>query len=114
MAFDYGNSVTTATRLISTYGRTMTLRTTTETGDPWDPTQTSSDTDIIGVAVDYRSSEIDGDMVQTTDKRFLLTSTVTPTLQDKIVDNSTEYSIVNIREIKPGDTVVLYDVQVRI
>ena len=114
MAYDYSRMVSTATRLISKYGRSMTLRSTTETGDPWNPTQTNSDTAITGTVVDYKSSEIDGDAIQTNDKRILIDSTAVPTLQDKVVDGSVEYSIIDIREIKPGSTVVLYDLQVRI
>ena len=61
-----------------------------------------------------RRSEIDGDVIRTDDKRILINSSVTPTLQDKIVDDSVVYSIVNIREVKPGGSTIFYDLQVRV
>lgn len=114
MTFDYSNAVATATRLISAYGRSMVLRSTTETGDPWAPVQSNVNTDIIGVSVEFRRSEIDGDVIRTDDKRILINSSVTPTLQDRIIDDSVDYSIVNIREVKPGGSTIFYDLQVRV
>lgn len=102
----------TATRMIAKFGLGMILRSQVATGTAWDPTLTVTDTTITGVVSDYNASEIDGTLVQLNDKKILIGSEITPTVAMKIVDGG-EMSIVNVKTIKPGDTVVLYEVQAR-
>jgi hypothetical protein len=97
---------------IAEYGRSMTLRSKTSTGTAWDPTLTNSDQTIKGVVKDYSAFEIDGTLVMQGDKKIILGATYAPTTAMKIVDGI-EMSIVSVKEIKPGDTVLAYEVQVR-
>lgn len=109
--FDYSNVNLTASALIERFGRTMTLRTLVQSGSAFDPTVTNSDTSIIGVMTGYRANQIDGTMIQSGDKLLLTHSAVT--VQDKIVDDGKEYSVITVNVVKPGGTTLLHKVQVR-
>ena len=98
--------------MIAKYGRPMTLRSQATSGTAWDPTIVTTDTTINGVVVDYSLFEIDGTLVQRVDKRILVGAAVVPTVAMKIVDG-VEMSVMNVKEIKPGDTVIAYEVQAR-
>lgn len=110
--FDYSNVNLTASALIERFGRNMTLRTLVQSGSAFDPTVTNSDTSIIGVMTWYRANQIDGTLIQAGDKLLLTHSAVT--IQDKIVDEGKEYSVVTVDVVKPGGTTLLYKVQVRL
>lgn len=109
--FDYTNLSATSARLINRFGRNLKKRTITNSGTEWNPTQTATDTDIDGVIVAYGLDEIDGTLIMTTDKKLLTTSAVE--LDDKIVDGSTVYAVVSVSVVEPGDTKLLYKVQLR-
>lgn len=109
--FDYAPLDTTASALIERFGRTMTLRTLVQSGSAFDPTVTNSDASITGVMTGYRANQIDGTLIQAGDKLLLTHSAVT--VQDKIVDDGKEYSVITVDTVKPGGTTLLYKVQVR-
>lgn len=102
----------TAVQMIAKYGRSMALRSQATSGPEWDPVIVTTDTAINGVVVDYSLFEIDGTVIQQGDKRILVGAAVMPTVAMKLVDG-VEMSIVNVKEIKPGDTVIAYEVQAR-
>lgn len=69
-----------------------------------------------GVFSSYKRQDIDGSLIQATDKLLLLSAyelDVTPSLMDKIYYGGIPYQILSIEEIKPADTTVLYKVQLR-
>ncbi len=131
-----------ATRLIDKHGRTMILvRINDEGSTPWNPTQTEQYRDIVGVQSKFTSSEIDGELIRSTDKLFLIDTKAKITTAMRIRDYGPgvdliplgeweagidgfgvpgdtqvqyDYSIVNIEEVKPGNTSILYKVQVRL
>ena len=114
MADVYTRAAATSARLITKYGRSLSLKTEAFTGaTPWAPTVTPTSTTITGVVSDYQQKDIDGTLIQAGDKKFVISSAVVPTLAGRIVDGSLEYSIVSVTEIKPGATAVLYIVQGR-
>lgn len=110
---DYGPLAATATRLIDQFGRSATLVSMTPgTGyDPGEPTESNAAVRIV--AWDYRQSERDGTLIQMNDRRVMMDATATPVSQDRLVDGSDEFVVVNVEAIKPGPTALAYIVQLR-
>lgn len=111
MAYDYSNILATAVSLIDKFGRTMQKRTTTKSGDAWNPTISTLDENIVAVSVGYKANEIDGTLIMATDKKLLTYDEVTT--DNFVVDNSIQYSVISINTINPGDTKIIYKVQIR-
>lgn len=119
--FNYQKSQDTATRLITKFGRTMTVRDIVE--GAYDPSTgstsiTITDNDTVGVEVNLPSNMLneklqDGSLVQLTDKMVLLKSLVAPTLTDRLVIGSEVFTISNIDKISPASIVVLYKLIIR-
>lgn len=99
--------------LVSRLGRAVTVRTNVNTGTKFDPVITPTDAAATAAVFDFDASETDGSIIQENDKEFVLSSTVPVTKQNKIVDGSIEYAIVNLEELSPGSDVLMYIVQGR-
>lgn len=110
--YDYSKLAQTAINLIARFGKTVQLRTVTNSGSDFDPNLTNVDTPIKAVISDYKNYDIDGTLILAKDKKMITTSSVT--LSDNIVDGSTVYSVVSVNEIAPSTTVLVYKVQLRI
>ena len=102
-----------ATRLIAKNGRQVFLISSTGSGDPWDRVIVDAETPVTVVQVEYESREINGNTVAMGDKKFLMDSKIVPNNTMKIKDGDTEYSIVSIDHLQPGETSIMYTVQVR-
>lgn len=110
--YDYTSIAATARRLIDRFGRTVTRREITNTGTEWNPVQTPVDTPLQGAFVNFSKNEIDNTLILSTDKKLLTYDEVL--LTDIIVDDSIEYSVVPpLDTINPGDTKIIYIVQLR-
>ena len=68
-AFDYVDARTTAEELIKDFGQAGTLTQTVNSGLSYDPTQTTTDHAITLVVLAYDESEIDGSLIEVTDKK---------------------------------------------
>lgn len=115
-AFDYARSVATATRLIARFGTSGTIRRTTNTGDAWNPTQTTKDHDCTLVVTNYSVSQIDGTLIQKNDRRVFVSTdglTITPTPDDLIIVDGVTLAIINVLPVKPAAIVVMYEIQAR-
>lgn len=120
---DYVSLASVAERLIEQNGRDVTLRkenrTPADSNAPWQGTS-GAVTDIgplKGVFVEYDNEGIDGDRVRRGDKRLFVAANDT-SLQivegfDKVVDGTETWAIVAVRIVQPGDTLIIYDIQVR-
>lgn len=113
MSFDYSGLQSTATRLISKFGRDFTLRTLIKSGPSYNPVIVNSDQTIKGVFTKFKAGEVDGTLIQSSDKMVIVDSAVIPSVDQRIADGSSEYSIVNVDEIKPGEVGMIYKVQAR-
>lgn len=120
MAYDYTGLQGTATRLLASYGRAMSLRsqtyTTPNTATPWNKTVTNADLAITGVVEDYRQAEVDGTKIKQGDKRILVAGSITtaPAAGKQIVDGAVVYTIQDVTTLQPGGTALLYVCQVRL
>lgn len=103
----YDRAVNMADRMIRKYGKVTSayLR------------RDGTDYPVAVVRLDYRVSDIDGNLIRRTDKRILMPAknlTVAPDMEtDQLVIGSKVYQIKNITTLEPGDVAVLYDMQVR-
>lgn len=101
--------------LIRRLGRDVTLRQYTLSGSDFDPTRTATDTTVTAAVFDYQANEaFEGSIIQRDDKLFLVASNTVVTKQDKIVEGSKEYHLVDVESIGPGDDVFYYAIQARL
>jgi hypothetical protein len=116
MPFDYTSVRDTADELLEEFGMAATIRRLANTGDPYDPTQTATDTACTVVVTDYAHSEKDGTRIQVKDRKVLVAAgslAITPTPADRFVLGGISYEIVAVSPLEPGGTVVMYEMQVR-
>ena len=102
-----------ATEMIGENGRTMLLRTFTQSGDPWSPSLTPVDTPIIGLQTGWTRSDRDQFLIETGDIKILIDSSVEPSTAGRIVDGSVDYSIIDFVTVAPGEQTIFYKVQAR-
>lgn len=115
--FDYAEAAADAVAMVAEFGATGAIRRTTNSGDAWNPTQTTTDYDAVMAIVEYTNRDIDGTRIRATDRRVLVSTSglsITPTTADKVITADGDgLSIVNVNIVKPATTVVLYDIQAR-
>ena len=115
---DYVKSAATATRLITKFGQSATLRHytigtySTATGLN---TVTTSDVTAKAALFDFAQGQTlqAGNLIQAGDKQALMAVTQTPAMQDHVIVGSKEYVILSIGEVNPAGTVCLYDLHLR-
>lgn len=74
----------------------------------------SADLAVTVVISDFAKHEIDGTLIRRTDKRVIMSGAEdAPLMNDKLVVAGVEYEVIRIEEIKPGNVVVAYEMQVR-
>lgn len=70
--------------------------------------------EVKTVITNYRDSAIDGVMILTGDRQAVIAANVVkPRIGDILNDQGQEYAIVNVIEIGPGDTPLVYKLQIR-
>ena len=106
-----------ATDAIIENGRAATLVTISNSGNAWDPVQTSMEVDVIVLQTAFKAEDKNQWLIEAHDKALLLDSSVTPIVGSTLVDTvdgvTTHYSIVNIATLAPGETTILHKLQVR-
>lgn len=111
----YDRLQATASRLIAQYGREVILLKRTTSGTAYNPVVTENSHYVYGVQSEYKSHEIDGTLIQRNDKKFLVySSLVVPDTKDALQDGTKKYSIIDVKEIKPGTTNIFYEIQARL
>jgi|GEM_PF-6124181 len=95
-------------------GKPLSLKTETVTGgDEWNPTTTTETKSIIGIQSTFQKGEIDGSIIQNNDKKYIVSNEYEISTTDKLIDGTTEFSIINADPVAPGGTTILYIVQAR-
>lgn len=109
-----------ANELLTEFGDTWTLRRVNKgTYNPSTNTRTTDSTDNYSVKCvrqNYKNNQIDGENIQNGDILLLVDAyglEITPDTTDIFINSSETWQIVNIELIKPGDTIVMYKIQVR-
>lgn len=114
MSTFYAEMVDVAIELIDEFGRPVTLLTPVKGAassiDPRRNTQPPSRAPTIAAEVGFEAREIDGDLIRSTDRRYLFKPDVTPTPDDRIEDDDGEHAVIRVLREKQGPTVLLYEV----
>ena len=122
VAINQNNLADMASRLIKSNGRDLTVRTIAEgTFDFTTNTissNTASDETVKGVITDFKKFQIDDQNIKADDKMALFAAKdVTGTIdQDTVIidsDDSTNYHVINVDQLKPGTVNMIYKVQIR-
>jgi len=118
MSFDYTKTREKANSLIVKFGMPLIVRRAqTDSTTPWNPEELShTDYPGYGVVTEFNRREVDGTLVQTGDKKVLLSAEdlqIAPETSDLVVVDGVEYKIVTINPLSPAGTVVLYELQIR-
>lgn len=116
----YGSIASLTARQIADKGRAITLvYKSPGVYSPGSDSVVGGSTETVEVSAvfsNYQESQIDGSFVRIGDKRALIAANDlddVPKTNDEIIDGENLYKIVNVKEIAPGDTVVLYELQLR-
>lgn len=119
---DYASLAATAERLIDENGRDVTLVKRSETpadvSKPWRGTLADDTTLVVKAAiVPFEAEDQEGDLVRREDKQAFVAANVTSPNEienfDEVDDGADTYKIVSADVIEPGDTRVLYVLQLR-
>ena len=121
MTYDYSKAASNALKKINDKGRTITLREPSR-DQVFDPENftfeegTPVDTEAKGLFTQFATKDVDGELIKRTDKRVLIPASAldaAPENSAKILDGGTEYQVINTEILQPGDTPIIYMVQVR-
>lgn len=117
-SFDYGRSASTATRLITRFGQMGAVRRITPGNGPdYDPGPgTPTDYPARFVITEYDNREIDGTRIQATDRKAMVSPDleIEPKTTDLLIgSDGRKLTIVSISPIKPAETVIVWQLQVR-
>ena len=119
-AFDYAALELKAAALINKFGRAAILRLITktpiDTAKPWQgTTDTKTDTTITAVFLDYSLEDAEGSLVHRSDQKVFMRGNlgIDVTDQDKIVDGTSEWAIVDVFPLNPGGVTLLFELQLR-
>lgn len=117
---DYVSLANTANRLIDENGRTISILTRSDTlpdsAKPWEPSALQNPVSAKGVFLDYTKSEIATGIVEQSDQRLLVAAknlTGDINTAQQVIDNSQTWEVINVREIKPADIIIYYEIQCR-
>lgn len=120
MSFNYAGLAKSALSNIDKFGRNVTYRTVTKgTYNTATGTKTggsNTDQTVKAVITAVKKSQIDGEVIQRGDKVALIAASalnVVPNTGDIIIDGTSKLKVVEVMDVEPGDTAILYKVVVR-
>lgn len=117
MAFNYTRAAATARRLITNFGRTVTLRyTTAGSGPAYNPgAGTPVDETVVAANVQRSVVNRSDNVVQVGDRIYLIEAPDggIPGTEDILIDGGTEYRIVDVAPLQPGGTLVYLEILAR-
>lgn len=112
MSFDYAASAETATRLIAKFGRAMTLKRKSLSGDQWSPTPANSDVSVRGVDLRIKEADLPSSLVGVVTRKILLEAKegVTVSKTDKLTIGGVTSEIEHLTKLAPAGPVVFWTV----
>lgn len=93
-------------------GREVSLRGRVNIGSDYDPVFDNTDTPVQAAEI-KKVTDMPGFTIEKDDKLLWLKSDIVPTTSDLLIDENTDYTIVNVQEYKAGELVCAYVIQVR-
>ena len=109
--YNYSSIASTAQHLINKFGRDITVITQTQSGTDYAPTITETESTIKAVITNFSINEIDGTIIQTSDKKILTYEEIKP--EQVVSIDGDRLSIINVGTVAPGDTKIIYKGQLR-
>ena len=103
----HSSSLKAANKAIKKHGRDIILRDMIETGPAYDPTLTPNDLPTKGVFDSYDDNELKKD------RKVLIYADPVADATMKLVDDGTEFEIVSVEQVRPGDLLIMQILQVR-
>lgn len=118
-AFDYLESRADADELIEEFGQSVAIRRTTNSGTPWEPTQTTADYPTKAARVEFTMKQIRTRTVLATDTRWLVAAgplgNVVPAVDDALVVGGVVVGkLVQVDPLNPAGIAVMFDCHVRV
>lgn len=115
MSFYDNIKTETVIPLLTEFGKNIELhkRTTIEISPGNVQTLWNLDTTGIGIQTEYSNMSIDGTLIKKQDKKIIVTNINQPDEGDKLKIDNVFWNIIDINELKPASSVVLYKIQVR-
>jgi hypothetical protein len=116
MSFSYQRLAEISAREISAKGRDITLRRRTRSFDPANGlvTETVSDQAARGLFTLYEAGQRVGSTIQQGDQGLLLAGLATPPSdEDEVLDGGLTWQVLRVERLQPGDTALLYRLQLR-
>lgn len=110
----YSRAQSQAERALNKYGRDCHLVSFVKSGTDYDPDITEVLTPCKVLQSIFTTNEIDGTLVRRDDKKFLIGSDHSPTIEMNLKDGDKTYSIISIQEVKPGPTLIMSKIQARL
>lgn len=112
----YERAKATADRLLTKFGRTISI--VKQTGTPgaviWEPGAVdSTTTDVVGITTNFKENQVDGELIRATDTLVLLPADVAVDEDDKLIVDGRTYDVVNPMLIQPGGMALLQKIQAR-
>ncbi|ECT8547624.1 hypothetical protein B0011_05920 [Salmonella enterica subsp. diarizonae serovar 48:i:z] len=119
MPYNYARLKNRGTLLIKKYGYTLSLVRPAKSGIDPNTGDRMADTSpqiftVTGIDQQYKQSDIDGTLIQTGDKKILLTAETGPEQGDYLTDGRSRWDVITITPVKPANEVLLYSLQVRL
>ena len=115
MAFDYAPMQAVASGLLARFGRSSIVRSPNVTStDPAAGTVTTGapvDTTVNAVLVSINEKNAPGMLIESGDKLAIMDGAID--IEDQFIQDSEIWQVVNVIEIKPGDTSLIWKAQVR-
>lgn len=115
-AFNYARTAATATRLLTRFGASCTLKRLADAAyDPATGTATPAVTPFATTAVvfDYDQRQIDGTLIRQGDRRAYMDATVAPRQGDRLTWQGAELQVVAVRPLSPAGVAFLFEAQLR-
>ncbi len=120
MPFNYANSKATADRLLTQFGRAVTLRRVAQGAyddDTGTVTLTTTDEDATAVLLNFSDRERAGNQaILAQDRKALVAVSALaspPVVGDRLVVDAEEWQVVSVSALSPAGTDLLYTAQVR-
>ncbi len=84
---------------------------------PWDlPAASRTDHATHGLFTAYERRIVDGTLIRADDQKVLIPAqglAIAPTTKDRLEDDGSEWRILSVKPLRPGDSVILYELHVR-
>lgn len=112
----YDRARSLVTKQLDKYGCDIEFISSTNSGTDIEPVYTETVTTVRSVLTNFKPHEVDGDLIQSTDLRLLVShdAVINPAMRFRLPSSTDEYSIVSVRQVKPDNKLIGQIIQARL